>query len=263
MNSVRQNSNIFIVMLLIAMPSLNYPMLKRPVRQLSVIKPFLSNVSTIATIKKIMDEIEVKKLGYEDYSKRTGLIWSDVLVKTAKEAKIVKEFDTEKVTQVLGALKTHKPQSILNYPTLESIVSKEILPKMFDTISAWIKLPETVFAQIFFQRCSASEAMDWHQDPGEDFEPQADYSVVLMLSEQGDSTHGWAGGEFKIRPGLPEDKYNEKDVETIIPCYNQAIIFNNQINNHAATAVSPLMQESKRDIIVIPINLTKLPIKKD
>ena len=33
-----------------------------------------------------MDEIENKRLGYEDYSKRTGLVWSDVLVKTGRKS---------------------------------------------------------------------------------------------------------------------------------------------------------------------------------
>ena len=38
-----------------------------------------------------------------------------------------------------------------------------------------------------------------------------------MLSEQDDPEHGWHGGKFKIRSGLPEDKYDDADVQEIIP----------------------------------------------
>jgi hypothetical protein len=258
-----KRNTTFIAILLLSMPTVTKAMLKKPIGQLSIIKSFLSNPRSLATLKKVMDEIEDEKLGYDDYSKRTGLIWSDVSVETAPPAKMVAEYETEKVTQVLGALKAHKPQSIFKHPTAASIVFHEILPKMFETMRSWTDLPATVFAQIFFQRCSTSEPMNWHQDPGEDFEPQADYTMVLYLSDQNDPEHGWNGGKFKIRSGLPEDTYDETDVQTIIPCYNQAIIFNNQLNSHAVTEVTSTMSDkTKRDIIVVPINLTKLPIKK-
>ena len=58
------------------------------------------------------------------------------------------------------------PQSILHYPVLQSIVSDEILPKMFETVKTWTKLPEEIYAQVFFQRCSSSEAMNWHPRSG-------------------------------------------------------------------------------------------------
>ena len=238
-------------------------MLKSTVAQMSVVNPFFSDVRKIAVIKKAMDEIENRKLGYDDYSKRTGLIWSDVLVKTVHPAEIVEEYATKKVTLVSGQLQGHQPQSISQYPELKTIVSHDILPKMFETVRIWTSLPEAVYAQLFFQRCSTSEPMAWHQDPGEDFDPQANYSLVLMLSEQNDSQHGWAGGEFKIRSGLPESRYDETDVMTIIPRYNQAIIFNNQINTHATTEVINAMKNSKRDIIVIPIHLTKMSVAKE
>lgn len=256
-------TTIFIAIVAISMPSTHNAMLTRYVKQLKIINPFFSNVTTIATIRKVMDQIENEKLGYDDYSKRTGLIWSDISVKTSKPAEIIQEYNTTKVTQVAGALKQQAPQSILNYPAIKSIVCSEILPKTFEVISAWTKIPETVFAQIFLQRCDMSEAMDWHQDPGEDYNPQADYSLVLMLSEQNDPEYGWIGGEFKIRSGLPKDTFDTAHIETIIPRYNQGIIFNNQINSHYTTEVITAMKRAKRDIIVIPINLTQLPIKKD
>lgn len=235
----------------------------KPVQQLSLVKPFCSDPETIAVIRAAMDRIENRKLGYEDYSQRTGLLWSDVLVKTGEIADIVEEFPTKKATQVRGSLVAQSPQSIMDYPVLKSILSKEILPKMFQTVRTWTKLPEEVYAQIFFQRCSTSEPMDWHQDLGEDYDPQSDFSLVLMLSEQDDPEHGWHGGTFKIKPGLPESKCDDADVQEITPRYNQGIIFNNLLNSHSVTAVSPKRAQAQRDLIVIPINLTKLPLKKD
>ncbi len=257
------NKYRILAILLLSVASTNNAMQKADIKELAIVRSFFSDTKTIATIKAIMDEIENKRLGYEDYSKRTGLVWSDVLVKTGRKANIVKEFKTTKVTQVRETLMAQSPQSILHYPVLQSIVSDEILPKMFETVKTWTKLPEEIYAQVFFQRCSSSEAMNWHQDPGEDYDPQAHYSLVLMLSEQDDPEHGWHGGKFKIRSGLPEDKYDDADVQEIIPRYNQGIIFNNQLNSHAATQVIPKLEKAKRDIIVIPINLTKLPVKKE
>jgi hypothetical protein len=261
MNAVRNIKNNLIVIMIMCFPALNNAMHED--KKLSIIKNFFPNTQTIETIQRSMDEIENKKLGYDDYSKRTGLIWSDVLVKNAMPAEIVEEYKTTKVTKVSETIVEQTPESILNYLALKLIVCNEILPKMFEAVGALgAHLQETVFAEIFFQRCCASEAMGWHQDPGEDFEPQADYSLVLMLSDKDDPDYGWTGGEFKIRSGLPEDKYDEADVETIIPEYNQAILFNNRINSHATTEVVPKTEKSKRDIIVIPINLTTLPIRK-
>jgi len=254
---------VIIALLLVCISIMNNAMHKTLVEQCEIIRPFFSDVSEIETIKVVMDKIETEKLGYDDYSKRTGLIWSDVLVKTSGQPEIVQEFKTTKVTQVGQSLVAHEPQSILNYPAAKAIVCNTIFPRMFKVIAAWTQLPENIYVQIFFQRCSTSEPMDWHQDPGEDYNPQANYSLVLMLSEQDDPKYGWSGGEFKIRPGLPEDKYNEADVETIMPHFNQGIIFNNQLNSHAATEVTTKLEKAKRDIIVIPINLTKLSVKKD
>lgn len=236
-----------------------------PIPQLAVLKKYFKDAGTIPTITKVMDEIENKGLGYPDYAKRTGLIWSDVSVKHKGVVEILEEFKTKKATLVDEGLKDQNAQSILDYPKLKAIVCEQVLPKMLEHISTWEKkdLPEKVFAQIFFQRCNVSEAMDWHQDPGEDYDPQAHYSLVLMLSRQSDPVHGWKGGKFFIRKGLPEDKYSESDVKTIIPRYNQGILFNNQINCHATTPVEAKTDKTARDIIVITICLNQLPKKKD
>jgi len=230
--------------------------------RLKVIRPFFSDVRTITTIKSIMDKIEADKLGYEDYAQRTGLIWSDVSVNTRSPIDIIEEFATQKATLVNDRLKIQQPQSLLKYAALKSIVCAHVLPKMFEAIGAYKPLPEQVYAQFFFQRCSSSKAMDWHQDPGEDYTPQADYSLVLMLSDQNDPDTGWNGGVFNLRPGLPTDTQTGP-IESIIPRYNQGILFDNQANSHAVTEVLPLNKTAIRDLVVITMHKTQLPIKKD
>ncbi len=262
MSFAQYAKNIFIVTMLISI-LVTSKAVTREISELSIIKSFFADTQIIETIKTILDKIENNKLGYDDYAKRTGLIWSDVLVTTSNPAEILKEYKTEKVTLVGDALTEINPQSLLNYDKLAAIVSEEILPTMFKTIGEWVELPEHVYAQVFFQRCSNSDAMEWHQDPGEDYDPQAHYSLVLMLSEQDDPQNGWSGGVFSVRPGLPEDTYDEHDVMTIIPKYNQGILFNNQRNSHCVTEVLSATDTTQRDIIVITINLTTLPTKKD
>jgi hypothetical protein len=231
---------------------------RKNIKECALVYPFFTDTHIIDSIRNVMDEIENKNLSYEDYSARKGLIWSDVAAKTSDPVYITQEYDTQKVTEVHGVLTQQYPQSICTYPVLKKIMAKKILPTMFAAVRTWTSLPDEVFAQIFFQRCGMSQEMDWHQDPGEDFDRQADYSLVLMLSDQ-QSADGWQGGEFKIRSGLPTDIYDEKDVETIIPRYNQAIIFNNQINCHAAMEVIAKTAQSKRDIIVVMFNMLALP----
>ena len=102
--------------------------------------------------------------------------------------------------------------------------------------------------------------MDWHQDPGEDFDTMADFSLVLMLSKQDDPEHGWDGGEFKIRAGLPTDAYEETDVTHITPRFNQAILFNNRLNTHSVTEVLSRVAKTKRDLIVVPLYFGKPPM---
>ena len=231
-------------------------------QQVRILKPFFSQAKSIKAIRTIMDKIEAQNLAYPDYARRKGIIWSDVLVKTENPSEILKEFNTTKVTQVNVKLEAQKPQSLLMYPLLQSIFSSQILPTMFETVKKYTNLPKQAYVSFFLQRCNESEQMDWHQDPGEDYEPQADYTMVLMLSDQNDPKYGWDGGEFKIRQGLPENTFDEKNVQTIIHRYNQAIIFNNKINSHLATMVKPKTSFSQRDIIVVLLALQKLPQKK-
>ena len=104
------------------------------------------------------------------------------------------------------------------------------------------------------------EVFKWHQDPGEYYDTMTDYSLVLMLSRQDDPEHGWLGGEFSIKPGLPEDKTNDAFAQTIIHEQNQAVLFNNKLNSHAVAAVLSHVLKSKRDIIVVPIYFEKQPM---
>jgi hypothetical protein len=232
-------------------------------QQVATVFPYFKDQRSIATIKMIMDEVQKNGRCYDDYSNRSGVMWSDVEVTTAEPSTILWEFNTEKATEVGGKLQTQKPVSVLDSQQLKTIFENEVFPPLFKAVRAWTDLPDTVFAQIFLQRCCASDAMDWHQDPGEDYAPQANYSLVLMLSEKDDPEQGWTGGEFKIKPGLQDEPCEDTQVKSIEHRYNQGIIFNNQINSHAVSAIASLAgKTAKRDIIVIPFHMTQLPVKK-
>jgi len=58
-------------------------------KQFATIKPFF-NAHDICVTKETIRSIERKKLTYDDYSQRTGIIWSDFWVET-KEPEIIKE----------------------------------------------------------------------------------------------------------------------------------------------------------------------------
>jgi hypothetical protein len=236
---------------------------EKEIEQLAIMKQFLPDTTSIETIKKTIDDIEHKRLGYQDYAQRTGIIWSDVWVNTKQPIQLEECNETIKVTQVMGELANNNPQSIFTYPAIASIFSNEILPKTFEAIKTWTPLREKVFAQIFLQRCSTSDPMDWHQDPGEEgyeIDSMADYSLVYMLSNQDDPEHGWIGGKFKVKPGLPSGDHDKKDVRKLIHCYNQAILFNNKLNSHAVTKITADSSNAQRDLIVIAIYLTKPPV---
>jgi len=236
-------------------------MLSTPIKELITIKPFF-NSRNICAIKEAMRSIETQELTYRDYSQRSGGIWSDFWVNTTTP-KIIEECkNTVKLTRVADKLEKQKPESVFNYPELKKILCKNILPQTFALIrtNGWATLPEKVFAQFFLQRCHTSEAMDWHQDPGEDYDTVADFSLVVMLSHQNNDVHGWQGGEFNIRSGLPNNTYNESDVTTLTQQFNQAILFNNKINSHSVTAITSNVEKTERDIIVVPIYLAKPPM---
>jgi hypothetical protein len=104
--------------------------------QRSIIHPFFSNKVAIVTLKKQMDKIERKNLGYPDYSKRTGLIWTDFFI-NREDSDIMKLrecTDTVKLTEVDGKLQCYYPESMFGYPTVQEIVDQQILPKMFKII---------------------------------------------------------------------------------------------------------------------------------
>jgi hypothetical protein len=220
------------------------------IQELEIVNNYLPEKS-ITTIKKVMDEIEEKKLYYPDYAGRKGVLWSDVWVaKKEKSLQITESKNTIKVSNPEDSVEKREPQSIFNYSGMSEIFAQEILPPMLNVVEKWTTVPPKLFAQLFVQRCTTSDHMDWHQDPGEDYDVMANHSLVLYLSEQKNKKQGWTGGEIEIRPGLPTDKYYDSDVMTIIPQYNQGIIFNNQNNSHAVTKVIPNSKETKRDIIV-------------
>ena len=170
--------------------------------------------------------------------------------------------DTIKLTKVDGILTHHNPESMFSYPSVQAIVGWEILPKIFSHIegNGWAKLPAEVFAQLFIQRCRTSEAMNWHQDPGEDFSVMADYTFLLMLSHQNDSLHGWDGGELKLKQGTPIQLCPTDKIQTIIPEYNKAVLFNNKCNSHMVTEVTTQYLKAKRDLLVITLYFDKLPM---
>lgn len=230
-------------------------------KQLIIINPFFEQPHHIDTIKNISDEIEQNRLSYSDYAQRKGIIWSDFWIDTQGQNNIEECKDTIKLTLVDETLQKHNPESIFNYPVLKNILCQNILPKILTLITTnnWTLLPKKIFAQFFLQRCHSSEPMHWHQDPGEDYDLAADFSLVLMLSQQNDSQYGWRGGKFKIRSGLPTDPYNDNDIQTIIPQYNQALLFNNKTHSHAVTPITSENNNGKRDLIVIPLYFGRIP----
>lgn len=219
---------------------------------LKIIKPFFTNTKSIVAIRATLDTIESRELGYRDYAQRTGLIWSDVLANTISPINILKEYNTQKMTLVDNIPTVQHPQSLLKYAALKSIVCSQMLPKMFEVVSEWTQLPDHVYVQVFFQRCSSSEFMNWHQDPGEYYDLQAHYSMVLMLSKKDDPEYGWGGGLFKIRSGLPTDTTNEP-IRSIMLQYNQAIVFDNRANSHSVTEIVPINKTAIRDLAIITI----------
>jgi hypothetical protein len=232
-----------------------------PLRQLAIIKPFFAKAQTIHTIRNTINLIERKKLTYPDYDNRSGIIWSDFLVNLKRPERITECKNTVKFTLVNNELQQQNPESVFKHAQLKNILCQEILPKTFAYIRTnnWAILPETIFAQFFLQRCCVGEAMSWHQDPGENYDTMADFSLVIMLSEQNHPTHGWDGGEFKIREGLPNNTYHENEVKTIIPQYNQAFLFNNKTYSHRINAITCKNNQAQRDIIVVPLYLEKMP----
>jgi 2-oxoglutarate-Fe(II)-dependent oxygenase superfamily protein len=220
------------------------------IQELEIVNNYLPEKS-IAMIKTFMDDIEKNKLDYPDYAGRKGVLWSDVWGKKDKESlKITESKNTIKVSNSEGSVEKREPQSIFNYSGMPKVFAKEILPTMLNVVQKWTPVPSNFFAQLFVQRCNTSDPMAWHQDPGEDYDVMANHSLVLYLSEQDKKEEGWHGGEFKIRSGFPTDKYDDSEVMTIIPRYNQGVIFNNQLNSHAVTKVIPNSPNTKRDIIV-------------
>jgi len=251
-----------ILLLIIATTSNCMESQANAIQQLAIIKPFFNKLRTITTLTNAMDEIENNGRSYPDYDKRTGLIFSEFWVKTAQPEKII-ELPRRKILTLVGdELQGHSAQSSFDYPKIQRILTQEILPKTFKCIeeNKWAPLPKKLFAQLYLQRCHTGDPMNWHQDPGEYYDTMADFSLVLMLSKQDDPVNGWMGGEFKVKAGLPGDAYNETDVKTIIHEYNQGVLFNNQINSHAVTAVLSNLIKSKRDLLVVPLYFEKQPM---
>lgn len=240
------------------------PAIPKPpaIKELTIIKPFFTSPKTIETLRAVIDKIQKKKLGYSDYAGITGIIWTDFWKVTQRRTEIVEDNKTVKVTLIDGVLKQHTPETFFNYPPLRNIFEKIVLPKMLSRIKRWTnQLPYSVFGQLHVQRCSDSEAMDWHQDPGEQYNKMAAYSLILLLSKQDDPVHGWEGGDFSIRPGLPTDQYDEADVTTLIPTYNQAILFNNKENSHAVSRIiGKISNQSQRDLLVTTIFFNDFPM---
>src|SRR5579872_5776074 len=119
-------------------------------QQRAVIYPFLEQASIVA-IKKTMDKIEKKGLGYPDYSGRLGGIWTDFVVNAQNPSKMTVCENTVKLTEVNGKLQQHNPECMFSYPKIQKIVGEEILPKMFYEIKSrgWAQLPPLVSAQLF------------------------------------------------------------------------------------------------------------------
>lgn len=229
------------------------------VQQYAAIYPFFQNEKLIPRITETMDAIKNNKLSYPDYSGRSGLIWSDVEITACGNYFDMKECsETIKLTEVDNKPKAIKPESVMDYHLLRTVLSTIVLPKMITTIqeNKWANVPDSAFAQIFLQSCEKSEAMDWHQDPGEYYDRMADFSLILLLSKKNDLEHGWKGGKLKIKTGLPGDLCDEVDSVVLKHAYNKAYLFNNKLNSHAVTEVKNIAGKlSKRDLMVVTLYL--------
>lgn len=254
------NNKLYVIILLFKMPTMTICAAEGE-QQLAIISPFFDNQNAILTIRNVIDHIEDNGLDYPDYDGRRGSVWTDCLVETNSQPTILTECkETVKGSQAAKKFERRNPESIFNYHAVQKIFSEEILPKTLSIIKkkGWVdKFPPKIFTQLFVQRCHTSDPMDWHQDPGEDYDTMADFSLVLMLSNQDDSKHGWNGGEFNIRPGLPHEK---TEAQTILHAENQGVLFNNKQNSHSVTKVTSDKEKSKRDLIVAALYLNKPPM---
>jgi hypothetical protein len=258
---------IFIVTLLLNTATTIHTAAEKPasreIEQLAIIPNFLT-AAGVATAQRTMRTMEATQKTYYDYGARKGGIWSDFWVSTDNPNPTHECEGRVRLTQVAEQLvatpKSRLAESLFDYPEMRNVLAQEILPSMFALIrtKGWTTLPENVFTQFYLQSCGTSKAMDWHQDPGEpEWDTMAHYSLVLMLGKQDDPVHGWQGGEFRIRPGKPQDTDPVK-ATTILHKYNQAVLFNNQLNCHRAEAVTGT-ENSQRDLIVTMIYLEKAP----
>jgi hypothetical protein len=232
------------------------------INQLAIIHPFFKNTQSIKVIRKTMDNIEEKNLEYPDYASRKGMIWSDLTVRKNNFACLTEHFNTTKLTMIDDVVEKRNPQKVVFYPKVRNIIIEQLLPAMFSTIEKrkWATIPKKVFAQLYIQRCHTSKPMGWHQDPGEDFTVMADYSLIVMLSDQNDKEHGWNGGVLRIKPTSYFEECPEEDVETVIHAYNQGVLFNNKENSHEVSEVITQLAETKRDILVLMIYFGEIPI---
>ncbi len=231
--------------------------------QVTIIKHFFKNPNSIPTLVKTVDQIEENELDYPDYDGRRGSIWTDAWIENpdSRPSILTECKDTAKGSQSTKKFEQRNPESIFSYPDVHKIFSEEILPKTLNAIkkNGWVdKLPPKIFAQLFVQRCHIGNRMDWHQDPGEDYQNMADYSLVLMLGNPHDPCYGWKGGEFHIRPGLPHEETEGE--QTIVHEENQGILFNNKLQSHSVSEVASDKLQSKRDLIVVALYFDKPPI---
>lgn len=153
------------------------------------------------------------------------------------------------------------PESIFDYPEISSIILEDIIPQILKVIPKLTAIPQekllvrTEFHQLYITKNIRDQPNDihWHQDPGTNYGFKSDYTTVIMLSDQNDPKHGWDGGKFLLKPGLPA---GTTDFVTLTPRYNQAILFNNKENSHAVTKITKNEdQETERSILIVEFYL--------
>jgi hypothetical protein len=229
---------------------------KKPLYKL--VSPFLA-LEKINTIKQWMNQIENNGKSFLNYDDRIGISWDDYRINTTTSTpELIKVcYDFPIVTYVANKLHWPKAQSIFDYAKIAQIFLSDIIPKTLHEVKEWTPIPRELLVRTEVHRYRMTRSMNgkknnvvWHQDPGSFYKRKANYSIILMLSDQNNPCSGWSGGEFLVKPGLPQA---QTPFIKLIPRFNQAIILHNRAYSHAVTSIEAIHEKIERDLIIVEL----------